>query len=102
MDYSTPSKRTARGTPLHIQVVDNPPSFSIGLTQDFGVNVGIEIQEEEKKDPIALQKVINNAKASDIKIVEGGSKRKAKDSDSKEIVSASSDLDKSEEHQVFA
>ncbi|KAH0665597.1 hypothetical protein KY285_026803 [Solanum tuberosum] len=100
MDYSTPSKRTAKGTALHIQVVDNPPSFSIGLTQDFGVNVGS--MTKSIQDPIALQKVIHNAKASDIKIVEGGSKRKAKDSDSKEIVSASSDLDKSEEHQVFA
>ncbi|KAG5600253.1 hypothetical protein H5410_031623 [Solanum commersonii] len=94
MDDSTLSKRTARGTPLHIQVVDNPPSFSIGLTQDFGVNAGSMTK--------SIQKVISNAKASDIKIVEGGSKRKAKDSDSKEIVSASSDLDKSEEHQVFA
>ncbi|KAG5593106.1 hypothetical protein H5410_043620 [Solanum commersonii] len=35
IDDSTPSKRITRGTPSHVQVVDNPPSVSIGLTQDF-------------------------------------------------------------------
>ncbi|KAH0735912.1 hypothetical protein KY285_011619 [Solanum tuberosum] len=84
MDDSTPSKRITR----------------VGFTQDFGVNAGIEIQE--KNDPIALPEVINNVKASDIKIVEGKSKRKAKDSDSEEVVSPSLDQDKYKEHQVFA
>ncbi|KAH0681452.1 hypothetical protein KY284_022537 [Solanum tuberosum] len=82
MDESSPSMRITRGMPLHVNVVDNPPSFSIGLTQDFGVN-----------------KVINNTEASGIKIVEGGSKRKAINIDSEELGSASSELDKSEEHQ---
>ncbi|KAH0644863.1 hypothetical protein KY284_032747 [Solanum tuberosum] len=100
MDDSTPSKRIMRGTPLHVHVVDNSPSFSIGLNQDFRVNAGIEIQEKQN-DPITLQRVINNAKASAIKIVEGRSKRKAKESDSEEIVSASSDQDKPEEQHVF-
>ncbi|KAH0681849.1 hypothetical protein KY289_019601 [Solanum tuberosum] len=45
------------------------------------------------------KKVINNVKASDIKIVEGGSTRKAKDSDSEEVVSPSLDQDKYKEHQ---
>ncbi|KAG5627671.1 hypothetical protein H5410_012889 [Solanum commersonii] len=48
---------------------------------------------------MTIQKVINNAKASGIKIVEGGSKRKAINSDSEESGSASSEIDKSEEHQ---
>ncbi|KAH0727233.1 hypothetical protein KY284_003098 [Solanum tuberosum] len=37
---ASPSKRITRGTPLHVQVVDNRPSFSLSLTQDFGVNAG--------------------------------------------------------------
>ncbi|KAH0710253.1 hypothetical protein KY284_011680 [Solanum tuberosum] len=47
------------------------------------------------------REVINNVKASDIKIVEGRSKRKAKDSDSEEVVSPSLDQDKYEEHQLY-
>uniref|UniRef100_M1E039 Uncharacterized protein n=1 Tax=Solanum tuberosum TaxID=4113 RepID=M1E039_SOLTU len=113
MDESSPSIRITRGMSLHVNVVDNPPSFSIGLTQDFGVNVGSmakykqvqveqsieELRSKKKNDPMAIQKVINNAKASGIKIVEGGSKRKIINIDSEEIGSASSELDKFEEHQ---
>ncbi|KAG5632624.1 hypothetical protein H5410_004341 [Solanum commersonii] len=90
MDDSSPSMRISRGTPLHVKVVDNPPSFSIGLTQDFGINAGSmakskqvqvdksieELRSKKKNDPIAIQKVINIVKANSIKIVEGGSKRK--------------------------
>ena len=57
----------------------------------------------KKIDPMTIHKVINNAKSSGIKIVEGESKRKAVNIDSEEIESASSKLDKSEEyreHQV--
>ncbi|XP_049387812.1 serine/threonine-protein kinase Nek5-like [Solanum stenotomum] len=87
------------------------------LEFDFGVNARSmakfkQVQDEKsieelrfkekKNDPIAIQKVINNVKASGIKIVEGGSKRKVINSDSEEIESASSDLGKSEEHHVFA
>ena len=32
--------RITRGMSLHVNIVDYPPSFSIGLFQDFGVNVG--------------------------------------------------------------
>ncbi|KAG5581696.1 hypothetical protein H5410_052323 [Solanum commersonii] len=81
MDDSSPFMRITRGTPLHVKVVDNPLSFSIGLTHNFGVNAVIKI-----------------VKASGIKIVEGGSKRKSINSDSKDIESASSDLDKHEEY----
>ncbi|KAG5610176.1 hypothetical protein H5410_021457 [Solanum commersonii] len=80
MDDSSPSMRITRGMPLHVNAIDNSPSFSIGLTQDY-------------------EKVINNAKSSGIKIVEGGSKRKVINIDSEEIGFASSELDKSEEHQ---
>ena len=40
MNESSPSLRITRGIPLHVNVVDILPSFSMGLTQDFGVNVG--------------------------------------------------------------
>ncbi|KAH0650337.1 hypothetical protein KY284_030249 [Solanum tuberosum] len=93
---------------------DLPPSKRI--TSDFGVNARSmekskqileekcieELGSKKKNDSIALQEVINNAKASGIKIVEGGITRKAKDNDSMEAVSASLDQDKYEEHRVFA
>ncbi|KAH0717134.1 hypothetical protein KY285_013165 [Solanum tuberosum] len=93
MDDSSPTVRITRGTPFFVKVVDNPPSLSIRLTQDFGVNAGSVAKAKQ------VQKVINIAKASDIKIVEGGSMRKIVNSDSEDIESASSDLDKPEEHQ---
>ncbi|KAG5593107.1 hypothetical protein H5410_043621 [Solanum commersonii] len=61
-----------------------------------------ELRSKKKDDSIALQSIINNAKASRIKIVEEESKRKAKDNDSEEIVSASSDLDKPEEQHYLS
>ncbi|KAH0669530.1 hypothetical protein KY285_023693 [Solanum tuberosum] len=116
MDDSSISMRITRSMPLHVNVVDNPPSFSVGLTQDFGVNLGSmakhkqvqveqsieELRSKKRNDPMAIHKVINNAKAGGIKIVGGGSKRKAINIDSEGIGSASSKLDKSEEHQVVA
>ena len=57
----------------------------------------------KKNDPMTIHKVINNAKSSGFKIVEGGSKRKVININSEEIESASSKLDKSKEyreHQV--
>ncbi|KAG5592270.1 hypothetical protein H5410_042784 [Solanum commersonii] len=65
---------------------------------DSSPSMRITRDPRKKNDPMAIQKVINNVKASGIKIVEGGSKRKAITSDSKEIASASSEIDKSEEH----
>ncbi|KAH0684127.1 hypothetical protein KY289_021879 [Solanum tuberosum] len=84
----------------------------MGLTQYFEVNVGSmakfkkvqdeqsieELRSKKKNDPMTIQKVINNAKASGIKIVEGGSKKKVINSDSEESGSTSSEIDKSEEH----
>ncbi|KAH0689964.1 hypothetical protein KY289_017322 [Solanum tuberosum] len=113
MDDSSPSMRTITGTPFFVKVVDNPPSFSIGLTQDFGFNAGSvakakqvqvekfieELRSKKKNDPIEIRKVINIAKASDTKIVEGESMRKIVNSDSEDIKSASSDLDKPKDHQ---
>ena len=52
---------------------------------------------------MTIHKVINNAKSSGIKIVEGGNKRKVININLDAIESASSELDKSEEyreHQV--
>ena len=40
MNESSTSLRITRGSPLHVNVVDILPSFSMGLTQKFEVNVG--------------------------------------------------------------
>ncbi|KAH0735917.1 hypothetical protein KY285_011624 [Solanum tuberosum] len=74
MDDSTPSKRITRGSMEKSKQILEEKSIE-------------ELRSKKKKDPIALPEVINNVKESDIKIVEGGSKRKAKDSDSEEVVS---------------
>ena len=39
MNESSSSMRITRGIPLHVNFVYNLPSFSMGLTQDFGVDV---------------------------------------------------------------
>ncbi|TMW91249.1 hypothetical protein EJD97_014574 [Solanum chilense] len=109
MNESSSSKRITRGIPLHVNFVDNVSSFSMGLTQDFGVNVGSilkskqvqheqtmeELRSKKKNDPKAVQEVINNAKARGIKIVQGGKKRKVVNIDSEENAS---EVDGSEEH----
>ena len=108
MNESSSSMRIVRGIPLHVNFVDNLPSFSMGLTQDFGVNIGSmvkfkQVQHEQtmkelrsKKiyDPTTVQKVLNNVKAKSIKIVQGGRKRKAVNGDSEE---SASEIDLSEE-----
>ncbi|KAG5568695.1 hypothetical protein H5410_064294 [Solanum commersonii] len=53
--------RITRGTPMHVQVVDNRPSFSLSLTQDFGVNAGSiarskQIQEEKSIEELKSKK----------------------------------------------
>ena len=67
--------RITRGSPLHVNVVDILPSFSMGLTQDFGFDVGSlgksnqviqeqtmeKLRSKEKNDPTAVQQAINNA-----------------------------------------
>ena len=55
----------------------------------------------KKNDPMTIYKLINNGKSSDIKIVEGGSKRKVINIDSVYIESVSSELDKSEEYREY-
>ena len=90
--------RIIRGILLHVNFVDNLQSFSIGLTQDFGVDVGSmvkskQVQHEQTMEelrsnknyyPTIVQEVINNAKARGIKIVQRGRKRKAVNIDSEE------------------
>ena len=90
--------RITRGIPLHVNFVDNLPSFSMGLTQDFGIDVGSmvkskqvqheqtmeELRSKKKYDPTAVQEVINNAKARGIKIVQGTRKRKVVNIESEE------------------
>ena len=91
MNESSTSLRITSGSPLHVNVVDILPSFSMGLTQEFGVNVGSlgksnqliqeqtmeELRSKKKNDPMAVQQVIKNAKTRGIKIVQGTRKRKA-------------------------
>ena len=109
MNESSSSMRIIRGIPLHVNFVDNLPSFSMGLTQDFGVDVGSmvkskqvqheqtmeELRSKKKYDPTAVPEVINNAKGRGIKIVQGGRKRKAVNIDSEENAC---EVDGSEEH----
>ena len=108
MNESSSSMRIIRGIPLHVNFVDNLLSFSMGLTQGFGIDVGSmvkskqvqheqtmeELRSKKKYDPTAVQEVINNAKARGIKIVQGGRKRKAVNGDSEE---SASEIDLSEE-----
>ncbi|KAG5617602.1 hypothetical protein H5410_017426 [Solanum commersonii] len=88
IDDSSPSVRITRG--------------SVAKAKQVQVEKYIEeLRSKKKNDPIKIQKVINIAKASGIKIVEGGSMRKIVNSDSEDIESASSDLDKPEEHKEY-
>ncbi|TMW88537.1 hypothetical protein EJD97_018424, partial [Solanum chilense] len=98
--------------PLHVNFVDNLSSFSMGLAQNFGVDVGSivkfkqvqheqtmeELRSKKKYDPTAVQEVLNNAKARSIKIIQGGRKRKAINNDSEENAS---EIDGSEEHHNY-
>ncbi|TMW98727.1 hypothetical protein EJD97_003578, partial [Solanum chilense] len=104
------SMRNIRGMSLHVNFVDNLPSFSMGLTRIFGVNVGSmakskQVQDEQamevlrskkKNELMAVQKVIDNVIVSGIKIVEGGTKRKAITSDSED---SEFEIHRTEEHQ---
>ena len=114
MNESSSSLRITRGIPLHVNVVDILPSFSMGLTQDFGVDVGSmvkskQVQHEQtmkelrsKKiyDPTTVQKVLNNAKARGIKIVQGRRKRKAVNIESEENASEVVGSEELHNHEV--
>ncbi|TMX03357.1 hypothetical protein EJD97_016799, partial [Solanum chilense] len=84
MNESSSSMRIIRGIPLHVNFVDNLPSFSMGLIQDFGIDVGSmvkskqvqheqtmeELRSMKKNDAKAVQKVLNNAKVRALKLYE--------------------------------
>ena len=80
MDAQSPSKRFTRGIPLHVENSVERPSFSLGLTQDFGEVAGSmsksnamqEIKSKLKNNPIRLEGMSAKSKQSNIKIVEGG------------------------------
>ncbi|XP_049344033.1 uncharacterized protein LOC125808366 [Solanum verrucosum] len=82
MDAQSPSKRFIRGIPLHVENSVERPSFSLGLTQDFGEvsgsmsksNTMQEIKSKLKNNPIRLEGMSAKSKQSNIKIVEGGKK----------------------------
>ena len=55
--------RIIRGILLHVNFVDNLQSFSIGLTQDFGVDVGSmvkskQVQHEQTMEELRSKKKI--------------------------------------------
>ncbi|KAH0732204.1 hypothetical protein KY289_003392 [Solanum tuberosum] len=82
MYAQSPSKRFTRGIPLHVENSVVRPSFSLGLTQDFGEvsssmsksNTMQEIKSKLKNNPIRLEGMSAKSKQSNIKIVEGGKK----------------------------
>ena len=61
MNELSTSLRITRGSPLHVNVVDILPSFSMGLTQDFGVDVGFlgkskQVIQEQTMDELRSKK----------------------------------------------
>ena len=116
MNESSTSLRITRGSPLHVNVVDILPSFSMGLTQEFGVNVGSlgkskqliqektmeELRSKKKNDPMAVQQVIKNAKARGIKIVQGTRKRKDVNIESEDNDSEVVGSDEIHNHEVLS
>ncbi|TMW98736.1 hypothetical protein EJD97_003550 [Solanum chilense] len=116
MNESSSSMRITRDISLHVNFVDNLPSFSMGLTQYFGVDVGSmikskqvqhektmeELRSNKKYDPTAVQKVLNNVKDRGIKIVQEGIKRKAVNTDSKESTSKIDGSEENHSHEVVA
>ncbi|KAK4717995.1 hypothetical protein R3W88_016333 [Solanum pinnatisectum] len=95
MDEGFLSKRITSGILLHVKTVDDSIIF-VGFNTRFWFIAGsiakyreveeenfiLELRSKKKTNPIALQQVINKAKASNIKIVEGENTRKVTDSDS--------------------
>ena len=82
MNESSSSMRITRGIPLHVNFVDNLPSFSMGLTQDFGVDVGYmvkskqvqhdqtmkELRSKKKNDPQQFKKLLTMSKLEALKL----------------------------------
>ena len=100
MDESSSSMRTTWGMPLHVNFVDKLPSFSMGLTQDFGVYPNkFKMNNQWKNWDPRRRKNNGSSKSysitSGIKIVEKETKRKAINSDSEE---SESEIDGFEEH----
>ena len=116
MNESSSSVRITRGSTLHVNVVDILPFFSMGLTQDFGVDVGSlgkskqviqeqtieELRSKKKNDSTVVQEVINNAKARGIKIVQGRRKRKAVNIESEENESEVVGSEEHHNHEVVS
>ncbi|KAG5602919.1 hypothetical protein H5410_034289 [Solanum commersonii] len=70
---ASPSKRITRGTPLHVQVVANRPSFPLSLTQDFGVNAGSiarskQILEEKSIEELRSKKKMTQLHSRNLSI----------------------------------
>ena len=47
MNESSSSMRITRGIPLHVNFVDNFSSFSMGLAQDFGIDVRSMVKSKQ-------------------------------------------------------
>ncbi|KAG5586146.1 hypothetical protein H5410_046580 [Solanum commersonii] len=87
MYAQSPSKRFTRGIHLQVENSVERPSFSLGLTQDFGEvsgsmsksNTMQEIKSKLKNNPIRLEGMSAKLKQSNIKIMEGEENAKRKE-----------------------
>ncbi|TMW84009.1 hypothetical protein EJD97_000253 [Solanum chilense] len=81
MDAQSPSKRYTRGIPLHVQIDFENPSFSLGLTHEFGEILGSlskstnmqEIRSKFNNDPISF---VDGGVKNIVDVVTGSNKKR--------------------------
>ncbi|KAG5621586.1 hypothetical protein H5410_006804 [Solanum commersonii] len=78
-DYTPATTRLTRGIHLHGRKFDEKPSFSLGLTQEFGEVAG----SKYKNDPFRSKGISGKAKQIGVMIVEGGIKHQGDASSAK-------------------
>ena len=86
MDVQYPCKRYSRGISLHVQIDVENPSFSLGLTQEFGEISGSlskstnmqDIRSNSNNDPISF---VNGSLKNTVDVVTGSKKKRKHKSD---------------------